>query len=173
MEDGEPARPSHRATAMVEKFKLVLDAVPYEIEHQGNLLLVDGQEFSCTSEGASVTVQGNTHTVEISGNTATVDGVTYPFEIIGLEEQKPRKARKATTLSTAAEAGAIIAIMPGLIVKVLKKVGDRVEAGEVVLILEAMKMQNELRVGKAGAIKQINVREGESVGMRQVLAIIE
>lgn len=173
MEDGEPARPSHRAAAMVEKFKLVLDAVPYEIEHQGNLLLVDGQEFSCASEGDSVTVQGNTHTVEISGNTATVDGVTYPFEIIGLEEQKPRKARKATTLSTAAEAGAIIAIMPGLVVKVLKKVGDRVEVGEVVLILEAMKMQNELRVSKAGAIKQINVREGESVGMRQVLAIIE
>jgi len=173
MEDGEPARPSHRAAAMVKKFKLVLDAVPYEIEHQGNLLLVDGQEFSCASEGDSVTVQGNTHTVEISGNTATVDGVTYPFEIIGLEEQKPRKARKATTLSTAAEAGAIIAIMPGLIVKVLKKVGDRVEVGEVVLILEAMKMQNELRASKAGAIKQINVREGESVGMRQVLAIIE
>jgi len=173
MEDGEPARPSHRAAAMVEKFKLVLDAVPYEIEHQGNLLLVDGQEFSCASQGDSVTVQGNTHTVEISGNTATVDGVTYPFEIIGLEEQKPRKARKATTLSTAAEAGAIIAIMPGLIVKVLKKVGDRVEVGEVVLILEAMKMQNELRASKAGAIKQINVREGESVGMRQVLAIIE
>ena len=173
MEDGEPARPSHRAAAMVEKFKLVLDAVPYEIEHQGNLLLVDGQEFSCASEGDSVTVQGNTHTVEISGNTATVDGVTYPFEIIGLEEQKPRKARKATTLSTAVEAGAIIAIMPGLIVKVLKKVGDRVEVGEVVLILEAMKMQNELRASKAGALKQINVREGESVGMRQVLAIIE
>jgi biotin carboxyl carrier protein len=173
MEDGEPDRPSHRAAAMVEKFKLVLDAVPYEIEHQGNLLLVDGQEFSCASEGDSVTVQGNTHTVEISGNTATVDGATYPFEIIGLEEQKPRKARKATTLSTAAEAGAIIAIMPGVIVKVLKKVGDRVEVGEVVLILEAMKMQNELRASKAGAIKQINVREGESVGMRQVLAIIE
>jgi biotin carboxyl carrier protein len=36
-----------------------------------------------------------------------------------------------------------------------------------------MKMQNELRASKAGAIKQINVREGESVGMRQVLAIIE
>ena len=173
MEDGEPDKPSHRATAMVEKFKLVLDAVPYEIEHQGNLLLVDGQEFSCASEGDSVTVQGNTHTVEISGNTATVDGVTYPFEIIGLEEQKPRKARKAATLSTAAEAGAIIAIMPGLIVKVLKKVGDRVDVGEVVLILEAMKMQNELHASKAGAIKQINVREGESVGMRQVLAIIE
>jgi biotin carboxyl carrier protein len=158
---------------MVEKFKLVLDGVSYEIERQGNLLLVDGQEFPWAIEGGSVTVQGNSHKVEISGNTATIDGVDYPFEVIGLEEQKPRKARKAAKLSTAAEAGAITAIMPGSIVKVLKKVGDRVEAGEVVLILEAMKMQNELRASKAGAIKQINVREGESVGTRQVLAIIE
>jgi biotin carboxyl carrier protein len=173
MEDGEPARPSHRAAAMVEKFKLVLDAVPYEIEHQGNLLLVDGQEFSCASEGDSVTVQGNTHTVEISGTTATVDGVTYPFEIIGLEEQKPRKARKATTLSTAAEAGAIIAIMPGLIVKVLKKVGDRVEVGEVVLILEAMKMQNELRAPCDGIVKKINFKEGDQVDAFQPIIELE
>jgi len=158
---------------MVEKFKLVLDGVSYEIERQGALLLVDGQEFPWEIEGGSVTVQGNSHKVEISGNTATIDGVDYPFEVIGLEEQRPRKARKAAKLSTAAEAGAIIAIMPGLIVKVLKKVGDRIEAGEVVLILEAMKMQNKLRASKAGAIRQINVREGESVGMRQVLAIIE
>jgi hypothetical protein len=46
-------------------------------------------------------------------------------------------------------------------------------SGEVILILEAMKMQNELRANQSGIIKQINVGEGESVGMRQVLAVIE
>jgi pyruvate carboxylase subunit B len=62
--------------------------------------------------------------------------------------------------------------MPGLVAKVLKKEGDRIEVGDVVLILEAMKMQNELRANKSGVIKKLNVREGESVEMRQILAII-
>ena len=53
--------------------------------------------------------------------------------------------------------------MPGLVVKVLKKGADRVQAGEVVLILEAMKMQNELRASQSGVVKQINTREAESV----------
>jgi biotin carboxyl carrier protein len=63
--------------------------------------------------------------------------------------------------------------MPGLIIKILKQEGDKVEAGEVVMILEAMKMQNELHAKQSGTLKQIHVKQGESVEMRQVLAIIE
>jgi biotin carboxyl carrier protein len=63
--------------------------------------------------------------------------------------------------------------MPGLVIKINKKVGERVEAGEVVMILEAMKMQNELQARQSGVIKQISVKQGESVEMRQVLAVIE
>ena len=158
---------------MVDRFRLVLDAVPYEIERQGDVVLVDGQEFSFTVRGNSVVVQGNAHEVKLSGGTATVDGVTHPFEITGLAGQKPNETRKTYPVLTGSEASAVKAIMPGLIVKVLKKEGDRVEAGEVVFILEAMKMQNELRANKSGVIKRINARERESVGIRQVLAIIE
>ena len=158
---------------MVDRFRLVLDAVPYEIERQGDMVLVDGQEFSFTVKGNSVVVQGNAHEVKLSGGTATVDGVAHPFEIMGLAGQKPNETRKAYPVLTGSEASAVKAIMPGLIVKVLKKEGDRVEAGEVVFILEAMKMQNELRANKSGVIKRINARERESVGIRQVLAIIE
>lgn len=173
MEDVEPAGPSYGVAPMVDRFKLMLDGAPYEIERQGNLLLVDGQEFSCTIKGNSVTVQGNTHTVEISGNTVTVDGIAYPFEALGHAKQKMEKTRKTATFSAAGQADAVTAIMPGLVVKVLKKEGDRIEVGDVVLILEAMKMQNELRANKSGVIKKLNVREGESVEMRQILATIE
>jgi len=69
--------------------------------------------------------------------------------------------------------GAITAIMPGLIIKINNQVGDRVEVGQVVFVLEAMKMQNELHAKRAGVVKQINVKPGESVEMRQVLAVIE
>jgi biotin carboxyl carrier protein len=157
--------------AVVTKFKLVLDGVPYEIERRGDSLLVNGIEFPWSVNGNTVNVGGNTHTVEIRDTTATVDGITYPIESVGLEE-KPGTARKLTT-GAGDEAGAITAIMPGLVVKVLKKEGERVEAGEVVIVLEAMKMQNELHAKQSGVVKQVNVKEGESVEVRQVLAVIE
>jgi len=157
---------------MVNKFKLVLEGVPYEIERKGELILVNGIEFPWTISGDTVSVSGNAHTVKVQGNLATVDGIAYPVEAIGLDESKPGKARKAATAGSE-EAGAITAVMPGLIIKINKQEGDRVEAGEVVLILEAMKMQNEVHTKHSGVVKQIKVKVGESVEMRQVLAVIE
>jgi pyruvate carboxylase subunit B len=157
---------------MANKFKLMLEGMPYEIERKGDLLLVNGIEFPWTTNGNSVSVAGNAHTVEVNGATAIVDGIAYPIEAIGLEEPKPDKAHKAMP-AAGDKGGAITAVMPGLIVRILKKEGDRVEAGEVVIVLEAMKMQNELHAKQAGVVKQINVKVGESVEVRQVLAIIE
>jgi biotin carboxyl carrier protein len=158
---------------MINKFKLLLEGVPYEIERKGELVLVNGQEFPWAVNGNTLTVGGNAHTVEVKGTTATVDGIVYAIEAQGLDEPKPSKSRKVASASAADEAGAIVAIMPGLIIKVNKQEGDHVEAGEVVLVLEAMKMQNELQAKRAGIVKQINVKRGETVEMRQVLAVIE
>lgn len=157
---------------MVNKFKLVLEGVPYEIERKDELILVNGIEFPWAIKDNTVTVGGNAHTVELRGNSATVDGIALTIDPQGLEEPKPNKVRKAA-MAAADEAGAITAIMPGLIMKILKKEGDKVEVGELVIILEAMKMQNELHAKRSGVIKQIAVKPGESVEMRQVLAMIE
>jgi len=157
---------------MVNKFRLVLEGVPYDIERRGALLLVNGQEFPWSISGATVKVGGNAHTVQLHGNSASVDGIPYAIEAQGLEEPRPGKTRK-TAPTDADEAGAITAIMPGLVIKINKKQGERVEAGEVVIILEAMKMQNELHAKQSGVLKRIHVKQGESVEMRQVLAVIE
>jgi len=158
---------------MVNKFKLVLEGVPYEIERKGELILVNGIEFPWAIKDNTVTVGGNAHTVDVRGTSATVDGIAFPMEAQGLEEPKPGKVRKVASTAAAEAAGAVTAIMPGLVIKINKKEGERVEEGEVVIILEAMKMQNELHAKRAGVIKQINVKQGESVEIRQVLAIIE
>lgn len=60
-------------------------------------------------------------------------------------------------------AGALITQMPGKVVKLMKKVGDKVTKGETVLILEAMKMENEIKSGADGVIKNINVKEGQAL----------
>lgn len=70
-------------------------------------------------------------------------------------------------------AGALITQMPGKIVKIMKNVGDKVTKGETVLILEAMKMENEIKSGADGVIKVINVKEGQALEAGFLMVEIE
>lgn len=66
----------------------------------------------------------------------------------------------------------VVAPMPGKIVRVLVTQGDAIEAGRGLVVVEAMKMQNEVRSPKSGLIEQILVSEGQSVNAGEVLAIV-
>ena len=68
--------------------------------------------------------------------------------------------------------GEINSPMPGLVVKVVVEVGQRVEAGQTVVILESMKMQNELKSPIAGTVETVKVDAGQSVDKNALLAII-
>ena len=57
----------------------------------------------------------------------------------------------------------VVTPMPGKVVKVMKKEGDQVIKGETVLILEAMKMENEIKSGADGVIKSVNIKEGQAL----------
>ncbi|MES2528202.1 MAG: acetyl-CoA carboxylase biotin carboxyl carrier protein subunit [Bdellovibrionota bacterium] len=70
-------------------------------------------------------------------------------------------------------AGALITQMPGKLVKIFKKIGDTVVKGETVLILEAMKMENEIKSGADGTIKSINVKEGQALEAGFLMVEIE
>jgi biotin carboxyl carrier protein len=70
-------------------------------------------------------------------------------------------------------AGALITQMPGKIVKLMKKEGDKVTKGETVLILEAMKMENEIKSGADGTVKSINVKEGQALEAGFLMVEIE
>ena len=70
-------------------------------------------------------------------------------------------------------AGALITQMPGKLVKLYKKVGDKVTKGETVLILEAMKMENEIKCGVDGVVKNINVKEGQALEAGFLMVEIE
>jgi biotin carboxyl carrier protein len=62
--------------------------------------------------------------------------------------------------------------MPGKIVKVLVAVGDAVEPGRGVLVMEAMKMENELKASRSGTVREIKVKEGQAVEMGALLLVI-
>jgi acetyl/propionyl-CoA carboxylase alpha subunit len=117
-------------------------------------VLVDGKSHDLglhrTSQGFAVLVRGDRFDVELK------DGV------------------KGAVLGLAVHSGPLklIAPMPGKIVKVLVRPGDSVEAGHGVLVMEAMKMENELKAARPGTIQEISVKEGQAVETGALLLVI-
>ncbi|MDP9205598.1 MAG: acetyl-CoA carboxylase biotin carboxyl carrier protein subunit [Gemmatimonadota bacterium] len=103
--------------------------------------------------------------------TLWVDG--YRFETEALDE----RTRAIRDLSAASEGpmgpAPILAPMPGLILRVRVKVGDKVAAGQGIVVMEAMKMENELRAAAAGVVKSVEVSAGTAVEKGALLVALE
>ncbi len=89
------------------------------------------------------------------------------------EVRDPRSLRGRTRVADDQGPKKLTAPMPGKIVRVLASAGAQVEAGAGVLVMEAMKMQNEIKSPKKGTIQRILVSEGAAVNAGDVLAIVE
>ncbi len=159
---------------MEKTFTLTLDGDDYEIEVDGNTFIVNGQPFVVGLEdNERVTVDGIAYDITLDGKKALVDGIAHPFQVRGLAVQPSAPGPARAVPTDAAGAGAIRAIMPGAIVRVLAAKGDQVAEGDVILVLEAMKMENELHTPISGIVKAIHVQPGQAVEMNDVLAEIE
>jgi biotin carboxyl carrier protein len=110
-----------------------------------------------------------------SGRLTVHVGGTIVSATIGAPQARDSRARNdgAAARSMNAAPQAIMAPMPGKVVKVLVRPGDSVVARQGVVVVEAMKMENELRSPKAGIVAEINVSEGASVEAGAVLAVIQ
>jgi acetyl-CoA/propionyl-CoA carboxylase biotin carboxyl carrier protein len=87
---------------------------------------------------------------------------------------RPRPTRPAAMAdSGAAGSGTVASPMQGTIVKTLVSVGDAVEAGQAVVVLEAMKMENHVNAERAGTVSEVRVSPGDTVGAGDVLVVIE
>lgn len=84
-----------------------------------------------------------------------------------------RKHRRAAADHSQEGRQQLIAPMPGKVARVLLNPGDDVAAGQGVVVVEAMKMQNEIKSPKAGRVIEVRVSEGATVNANQVLAVVE
>jgi acetyl-CoA/propionyl-CoA carboxylase, biotin carboxylase, biotin carboxyl carrier protein len=91
----------------------------------------------------------------------------------GAGKASPRPRRSAGASAAAAGSGNVAVPMQGTIVKVLVSVGDGVEEGQTVCVLEAMKMENNIAADKTGMVKEVKVEAGQSVGSGDVVVVIE
>ena len=109
-------------------------------------------------------VNGKPVRVQIDGNIATVNGKTYTVEMQDVEPTRDS--------TSAANAAPVHAQMPGKVIRILKQVGDHVQEGEVILILEAMKMEVQITAPAAGTLVEMPLNIGDQVSNGQVLALV-
>ncbi|HOP51061.1 MAG TPA: biotin/lipoyl-binding protein [Ignavibacteriales bacterium] len=132
----------------------------------------------------NLVVNGNSYEVEVvsyNGANAVVNVNGETFNVTLPNQAAPAAAPKATTKKQETkpaaqhshDANTVVAPIPGTILKILVKPGDTVTAGQDVIILEAMKMENTLKAEKNGKIKAIKVNVGDTVMEGDVLAEIE
>jgi pyruvate carboxylase subunit B len=103
--------------------------------------------------------------------TLWVDG--YRFEVEALDE-RTRTIRDISASNSGPTGPApVVAPMPGLIVRISVAVGDKVEAGQGVVVMEAMKMENELRATGPGTVRSIEVSPGTAVEKGALLVVLD
>lgn len=140
----------------------------------------DGKEYEVTVEedglgGATVSVEGERFHVEpAAGAPAAVPAAPAPAAPTLAPSAPSPAARPAAPAAAKAPAGSgsITAPIPGVVTTLLVKVGDTVQAGQIVLKLEAMKMENDIASPVDGTVKEVAVAEGAQVGDGQLLMVV-
>lgn len=139
-----------------------------EVARVTDLRAIDGSSYSLLLDNRSYEVfaerQAGRWVIMIDGDQFMVDVEDARLKLL-------RAMGGAAHEETGA--AAVVAPMPGLVVKVLVAPGDAVEANQGVLILEAMKMENELRSPRAGVVRQVNAVPGQTVAQGDLLVRID
>lgn len=134
-------------------------------------LIINGEKY----ETKMLTYEGDFAKVD-------VDGIEYEIEIEieGKKETRPKHTTKAKPRPTSSapkdtvsaappKAGSVVAPIPGTVLDIKINVGDKVSEKDVVIILEAMKMESEIHAETKGVVKAIHVSKGDSVQENTVL----
>lgn len=121
-----------------------------------------------------ITVNGKSYDVTVEDGTAQPQAQPAPAQAIGQPEPRKAPETQVSAEPKAAEkiSGAVEAPMPGKILKVLVAEGDTVKAGQLVVILEAMKMENEIFATADGTVQKIVCKTGASVSTGDALLVI-
>jgi biotin carboxyl carrier protein len=149
---------------------VALDDGRFEVSIDGRTRVVDSREtgpgtFSLLIDHAiaevNVVSRRDQYTVEVGGR-------SHRLRLLDERALRQRGGKAAAEGSRE-----VRAVMPGKVVAVLVEVGAEVETGKGLLVIEAMKMENEIAAPRGGTVKEIRVRPGQAVEAGEILAIVE
>ena len=143
----------------------------YRIVIDDNERTVDGRQLS--AHMYSLLVDDQSFTIDVTSKeddyTVSCEGKTFQVKL--LDER--RAARPGESRGSGVGDKEVRSFMPGKVVEVLVAVGDAVEKDQAVLVIEAMKMENEVRTSTAGTVKGIHVAQGQAVESGELLIELE
>ena len=148
---------------VADRWKIMLDGQP-----------VDADAVEISPNTLSLLLEGQSYEVRLSPSADGVLKIQTGLQEFTAEVADPRawRGRRHGTLEAEGRQQ-VVAPMPGKVVRLLVQVGDKVEAGQGLLVVEAMKMQNEIRSPKGGTVERLQVKEGQPVNAGEVLAWVE
>ena len=127
------------------------------------------ESAKATSNEVTITLGGSSYGIKIENGKAIVDGISYDYSIKDGISQTTSTPTQATSSGAATP---ITAGLPGTVVKIVSPVGTQVSDGTTILIVEAMKMEVEIKSSVSGSVKEIKVKPGDSIVAGQELAIV-
>jgi biotin carboxyl carrier protein len=162
------ASPSEQKNHVIE---LERDASGWRVTLDGRSLTVDAVEIAPNT--ISILLDGQSFEISVTpspgGKLKLQTGACeFTAEIIDPRAWSGR--RHANVLAEGRQQ--IVAPMPGKVLRLLVKAGDHVEAGQGLLVVEAMKMQNEIRSPKSGTVERVLAREGQPVNAGEILCVV-
>ena len=148
----------------------------YSLKINGNQYEVKIDDINEASTLAHVTVNGTKYDVEIEGGKAT--GTKKPAvapapQATGLSVTPKTPIASKPAVAPAATGAKVTCPLPGTIIAINVKEGDTVAAGQTLVVLEAMKMENNIDAERGGVVKQVLVQAGATVMEGDVLLVIE
>ncbi len=161
------------------KYEAIIDGKPARLELSGaraSYLRETGEsldlEYSIAATGVgqwSVLANGRSFAAQLlSSGEVSVNG-----RVIRVEIFDPRSMRGRRNATGSEGRQTIVAPMPGRVIRVLIEAGQEVEEGQGLIVVEAMKMQNEMKSPKAGRVVEVKTAAGATVAAGDILAVIE
>ncbi|MEM7538174.1 MAG: DUF2118 domain-containing protein [Chloroflexota bacterium] len=163
------------------KYYATIGQNEYEVEIKDNLVWLDGEEIGADLNQSGVTelysfiFNGQSHEVLVSSDRANYTVTSRGEQInVHVEDERTRKLNMGRQVTATSQGDSnVTAPIPGLVVKILVSEGDEIQEGEPLAILEAMKMENEIRSVRSGVIGKIHVEAGARVEQDAALISLE
>ena len=164
-------------------FDVIINGKPHQVDIRQDegrwLCRLDGNEVDvdgvyCAPDVISLLIGGQSYEVkrERQGTDThiIIRGARFSAEV---RDPRALRTRKAAAEAAGGGPKKLAAAMPGKVIRILVSEGDEVEAAQGLVVVEAMKMQNEMKSPKKGRIKQVLVKEGGAVTAGDVMVIVE
>jgi len=145
-------------------------------EARTNVRKIDRSKQAAEESGAgapsayTVTVNNTPYTVKLENGNALVNGVSYSVDVKAAD--KNAAPGSAGGAASSGETHRVEAPMPGLVLRIEKNPGESVQEGDLIMVMEAMKMENEIHAPASGTIREVAVKQGDQLKAGDLLAVI-